>query len=294
VIASVLSALACPHCQAALVEVPGALRCANGHAFDVARSGYVNLLAAQANASTHDTAEMVAARHRFLGSGVFEPIASALVGVAIDAAAEVRDEPAVVVEVGAGTGYYLAHVLDALPKAVGLALDVSKYAARRAARSHPRVGAAVCDVWSGLPIAEGSVALVLDVFAPRNAAEAARVLRPNGRLIVVTPTPAHLAELVAPLGLLSVDAAKEQRTAVKLASCFERLRTERVEAVCELSLAQVLDVVMMGPSSRHLDADDVRLKAGGLGEPVPATLSVDVASYALRDAPDDGSAAQGA
>jgi 23S rRNA (guanine745-N1)-methyltransferase len=51
------------------------------------------------------------------------------------------------VDAGAGTGYYLREVLNALEAASGVALDASRSAAQRAARAHPRVGAVVCDIW---------------------------------------------------------------------------------------------------------------------------------------------------
>jgi 23S rRNA (guanine745-N1)-methyltransferase len=76
-----------------------------------------------------------------------------------DLAQQVADGPGCVVDVGAGTGYYLAVVLERLTDRVGLALDVSKYALRRAARAHRRVGAVACDVWHGLPVATDSAAV---------------------------------------------------------------------------------------------------------------------------------------
>ncbi len=106
------------------------------------------------------------------------------------------------VDVGAGTGQHLAAVLDGNPALRGLALDVSKPALRRAARVHERAGAVRADAWRRLPLADHDTAVLLDVFAPRNGAEFHRVLRPDGRLLVVTPEPDHLAELVDALGLL--------------------------------------------------------------------------------------------
>ena len=109
----------CPVCGEPLSAVDGALRCPARHSFDVARQGYVNLLgrAAPANA---DTAAMLDARARFLASGHYDPIADAVAGAA-------RGER--LAEVGAGTGFYLARVLDAHPEAEGLATDVSVAAA---------------------------------------------------------------------------------------------------------------------------------------------------------------------
>ncbi len=76
--------------------------------------------------------------------------------------------PGCAADVGAGPGYYLAAVLGQLPGRAGLALDVSKFALRRAARAHPRIGAVAADAWRRLPVADGAAAVVVNVFAPRS------------------------------------------------------------------------------------------------------------------------------
>ena len=93
-----------------------------------------------------------------------------------------RESPGgpVVLDLGAGTGHHLAGVLDALPGALGIALDTSRPALRHAARAHADIAAVVADVWQALPLADATVDLVLDVFSPRNGAEMARVLKPGG------------------------------------------------------------------------------------------------------------------
>src|SRR4051812_30563040 len=153
------------------------LPCVNGHRFDVARQGYLSLLSGKAVRG--DTAAMVAAREAFLSAGHFAPIRDALPRV-----------DGLVVELGAGTAYYLAATLA--EHGHGIALDSSKPALKRAARAHPRIAAVACDVWAGIPVLPEVVDLVLDVFAPRNGLEIARVLKPGGTLVVVTPTEAHL------------------------------------------------------------------------------------------------------
>jgi 23S rRNA (guanine745-N1)-methyltransferase len=69
-----LHLLACPYCAGPLTRSGGSVGCPNGHAFDVARSGYLSLLPGDARLGSADTAEMVAAREAFLGSGHFEPL----------------------------------------------------------------------------------------------------------------------------------------------------------------------------------------------------------------------------
>jgi 23S rRNA (guanine745-N1)-methyltransferase len=275
-LSDVLDALACPMCAAPFAIAGGTLRCANGHVFDIAREGYVNLLGGGC-AGTADTADMVHARRSFLGTGHYRPIADGVVEAVARAIGP--DAPGVVVDAGAGTGYYLAAVLDAAAGRAGLALDVSKYAMRAAARAHARIGAAVCDTWRALPVRDGAAAVVLDVFAPRNPAEMHRVLAPGGALIVVTPTGRHLQELVTTLGLISVDAAKEERLDTQLAGLFERTEASVREYTMPLGREEVAGVVAMGPSSRHVNAERLSADLARLPARLDVTASVTIASY---------------
>ena len=158
-LSDVLPLLRCPHCTGPLADAGPAVRCPRGHGFDVARQGYLSLLAGGGGTSTADTAAMVQARAAFLGAGHYDALSEAV-------AAAVGRGP--VVDVGAGTGHHLARVLDRV-EGPGLALDLSKHAARRAARAHPRAGAVVADAWRALPVADAVAGTVLSVFAPRHA-----------------------------------------------------------------------------------------------------------------------------
>jgi len=266
--------LACPHCAQALTLDGRTLRCPGGHSFDIAKQGYVSLLAGDAHTGTGDTAAMVAARSDFLAAGHYRPIADALA----DAAAATAPE-GLVADLGAGTGHYLAHVLDALPARPGAALDISKYALRRAAKAHPRIGAVVCDAWRPLPLRDASAGLVLNVFAPRNGPEIRRVLRPGGTLLLVSPTSRHLRELVTALGLLSVDEEKQRRIDEKLGPHLTPAGQQEVEFTLRLSAADVRTVVGMGPSAWHTDRERLAARLAGLPDPVEVTASVTVAAY---------------
>ncbi|MFI2608547.1 putative RNA methyltransferase [Kitasatospora sp. NPDC018619] len=280
--------LACPHCAQALTRHDRSLRCPAGHSFDLAKQGYVSLLPGDAHTGTGDTAGMVAARADFLAAGHYRPIAEALAEAASAAFADPAGPAALgaagegdglVADLGAGTGHYLAHVLDALPGAVGAALDISKFALRRAARAHPRIGAVVCDAWRPLPLRDASAALVLNVFAPRNGPEIRRVLRPGGTLLLVSPTARHLRELVDALGLLSVDEEKQRRIDEKLGPYLEPVGRREVEFVLRLGPQDVRTVVGMGPSAWHTDPERLGAALAELPEPVEVTASVTVAAY---------------
>ncbi|WP_347877028.1 putative RNA methyltransferase [Micromonospora sp. KC606] len=276
----------CPVCAEPLAPAPDthALRCPRRHSFDVARQGYVNLLTGRAP-HVGDTAGMVAARTDFLAAGHYDVVSAALAEAAtrIVGPEPTGDGPdgqpgvgayPLVVDAGAGTGRHLAAVLAALPGAVGLALDVSKPALRRAARAHPRAAAAVADTWRRLPLADAATALLLNVFAPRNGAEFHRVLDPAGALLVVTPTGAHLAELVDALGLLRVDPAKADRVTDSLAGHFAQERDEVHTARLVLTGDEVATLVGMGPSAWHTDPARLADRIAALPRPVTVTVEV--------------------
>jgi 23S rRNA (guanine745-N1)-methyltransferase len=280
VLADVVDLLGCPVCGGALEEAVGALRCAAGHSFDIARQGYVNLVPGRA-----DTPEMVEARDAFLRAGHFRPLSSALAEEAARGGAG-SAAGGVVLDVGAGTGHHLAAVLDALPAARGIAIDASPAALRRAARAHERAAAVGADAWRPLPLRDGIATTVLSVFAPRNAEEMARALappasaRPGGTLLAVTPTTRHLHELVGPLGLLSVPDDKEDRLDAQLGSHFELAGRGTVEHPMFLTRDECAQLVRMGPSAWHLDETEL---AGGLAtlpDPLTVTASTTLSRFA--------------
>jgi 23S rRNA (guanine745-N1)-methyltransferase len=268
VLAEAVDLLRCPVCAGELSESEGALRCESGHSFDIARQGYVSLFAGGGRRGEADSPEMVEAREAFLGAGHFARLSEALAEEARAAAA------GAVLDIGSGTGYHLARVLEALPERVGLALDASSPALRRAARAHPRAAAVGADAWQGLPLRDGVAALVLSVFAPRNPAEMARVLAPGGVLLAVTPTTRHLHELVGPIGLLSVPDDKADRLDTQLASHFELSARRTIEHSMFLAREETAQLVRMGPSAWHVDEQTVAERLALLPDPLTVTTSV--------------------
>jgi len=253
--------LACPHCGQPLGLKAGGLSCPRGHHFDLARHGYVSLLGGHSRTDTADTAAMVTARGAFLATGHYRPVADAV------AAAVASHPPRVVVELGAGTGYYLDAALTAAEataperSVTGVAVDASKFAARSAARSHRGVLSVVADAWDVLPLGDRSVDTVLSVFAPRQVEQILRVLRPAGALVVVTPESGHLAELIGPFGMLTVDDGKADRLEQSLAAHLRPAGRERVTHEFRPTAAQLTNLVMMGPSAWHLEEQAVAEKA---------------------------------
>ncbi|GCE39835.1 Ribosomal RNA large subunit methyltransferase A [Rhodococcus wratislaviensis] len=276
-LADVTDLLACPQCRSPVELDEGAILCDAGHTFDVARQGYVTLMTGAGGKFDGDSPEMIAARADFLGGGSFDPLMDA-VADAVAAGTGAGDDPRLL-EIGAGTGHYLARVLDATPTGRGIGLDVSKYAARRIARAHPRAGAVVADVWQHLPVRDHVLSHVLCVFAPRNADEAHRVLAEHGSLVVLTPTERHLGELVDLLGMVRVDDRKVERLGAAMSGRFERTGHVAVEYPMSLSHLDVTRLVGMGPSARHLTPERLASSIAALPQEYPVTASVTVSTY---------------
>ena len=265
----------CPVCAGSVRVDENQVACCRGHSFNIARQGYVSLTSGRGGPGTGDSAAMVMARDRFLGGGHYQPIADAVRALA---ARSDRGGPGLVLDLAGGTGYYLAWVLDALGARLGACVDLSAPALRRAARAHSRAAAIGADAWQSLPLTDGSAALVLSVFGPRNAAEIRRVLVPGGTLIVATPGADHLMELRQSLGLIGID----ERKAARLADAYGDYARSSVTAVryrLRLGHGDLTDLVAMGPSARHIDADALTGRVAALPAPVTVTVDVEVRSY---------------
>ncbi|WP_203831017.1 putative RNA methyltransferase [Actinoplanes palleronii] len=283
--------LRCPVCRRPLSRHERALRCPDGHSFDMAKQGYADLSAGRLP-HTGDSAEMIADRSAFLAAGHYAFIATALAEAAsltvdppLTAAAPLADVPVeaapsvvreMVLDAGTGTGDYLARVLDAAPAAVGLGLDVSKPALRRAARSHPRAAAVLTDLWRPLPVADAAASVIINVFAPRNGQEFRRVLRPDGRLLVVTPAADHLTELITAYGLLQVDPDKAGRVSESLDEHFTPAGSTTHRRMLTLTATEARTLIGMTPSARHVAPADLPTDA------VTVTAAVNLTTYRPR------------
>lgn len=182
----------CPLCHSPLAAEERGYLCPQGHRFDKAKEGYVNLLPVQHKRSKDpgDSSEMMQARRAFLDAGHYQPLRDAISNV-LQAAS-----PAALLDIGCGEGYYTAGFAEALTGKVEniWGLDVSKVAIRYAAKRYPQVQFCVASSHR-LPYGDRSLDAVVRIFAPCKAEELARVVKPGGRVITATPGPRHLMQL---------------------------------------------------------------------------------------------------
>ena len=284
-----LPLLQCPVCGFELTEYDGGvpsrrvrtLGCSGGHRFDTAKQGYVTLLGSAGRTSGGDDAAQLDKREAVLSAGHFDPLVSRMV----DAVRPALGVGGVLLDCGAGTGFYLRRILDSCEGAIGIGTEISSAAARRLAKAHPRAAAIVADTWRGLPVADGSVDALTVVFAPRNAAEFARCLRPGGLLVVAWPGQDHLSPLRADLGMLDIEKDKETRLGAELKEYFDLDEGASSTVTSELRLSpnEAVGIALMGPSGARIGDEEMRRRVTELGrDAYAATLTVNVSVLRKR------------
>ena len=232
-------AFICPLCRQALTPAPPSWRCAQGHSFDVAREGYVNLLPVQHKHSCDpgDDAQMVLARRAFLQAGHYQPLRDAVLEVLAPLQAQQ------LLDIGCGEGYYTDALTRVAAEVVGL--DIAKPAIRLAARRFPAVRWLV---GSGalLPLGDASVDIVCNLFTQLHVAEMQRVLRPQGHVLVVTPAPDHLWRLREAL-FDEVRPHVPEKFLAGFETAFELQMQQEVRASVALTQATLKQLLQMTP-----------------------------------------------
>lgn len=191
----------CPLCQHALDTRSSSWRCVNNHSFDQAKSGYVNLLPVQNKRSKQpgDDKHMLIARRNFHQARGYEPLMQNLHKL-IKSHLNGDKTAYTIYEAGCGEGAYLAFVTQALCqdgydiKAFGS--DIAKAGVEMAAKKYKNAQFVVGSNFD-LPVAAHTLDVVMQIFAPGNHCEYARVLAKQGMLVTVDPGPNHLCELKA-------------------------------------------------------------------------------------------------
>lgn len=250
-------ALQCPVCDKPLRAGEKRYCCENGHSFDRARSGYVNLLQRQSSRLRGDDADMVRARRVFLEKGYYQPLLRAAEAPLL---AYCNAAAPVLLDIGCGEGWYSMELAKACcaagKKPVLVGVDIStnalQYAARRAAETlsceHHWAAASI----NRLPAAAESVDCLLNFFAPCEPKEFARVLRRDGILLRAIPLEKHLWELKTAV----YETPYENRPVLAAPEGFVLADVQRIEPVITLGGADLEALFDMTPYARKTSPAD--------------------------------------
>jgi len=262
--------LLCPvrGCRRALVREERRVICSGGHSFDVARSGYVNLLQPQDRRSPRpgDSPAALKARRRFISRGFEAPITAAITDL-LDV-----DSTDAVLETGCGEGHQLA-AIAARSGCEAHGIDISVAAIDAAARRHPELHLVVANADRALPYATASFRAAASITGRRNAVELRRVLRDDGALLVVIPGPDDLIELREVILGEGLVRDRVDHAIAAFAPFFTLERHQRLRHVERLDAEALADVMISsyraGRASRlarlsSLDSLDVTLSRDAL------------------------------
>jgi len=272
------SCLACSvrDCWLPLERNGRTLVCSRGHSYDVARSGYVNLLQPQdrRSRSAGDSKAAVDARARLLAAGVG--------GVVLDtfvkkAAALDLGEQGVVIDLGSGAGDALGG-LASMRSITGVGIDLSTAAAEYSARRYPALTWVVANADRRLPLLDQSANLILSLHARRNPAECVRILRPSGFLLIAVPAHDDLVELRAVVQGQGLERERADRLLAEHEPLFTLVDRSSVREQHRLEREALLDLLR---GTYRGERTSAATRVGDLGS-LEVTLASDFFLFARR------------
>lgn len=228
-------------CGSTLLKNEKTAVCENGHSFDLAKAGYINLLMSQRSSDKRhgDDKLMVRSRKCFLDAGFYRPLAEAVA----QALGKTLKPAAPVCDIGCGEGYYTAFLKETAPGSPVFGIDISKNALSFAAKRCPDIDFAVASAFS-LPFESGFAGALVNIFAPCAYSEFARVLKDDGVLIKAVPLSEHLFELKDAL----YDAPYKNKPEICDDALFEKVSEKELKYKITLSSQQQInDLFAMTP-----------------------------------------------
>lgn len=258
----------CPNCSKQLKQGQKQYFCPNGHCFDIAKQGYVNLLLSShiGTGKPGDSKEMIKSRREFLDKGYYQEFSDALNNMVIETLTAEQSDNFSIFDAGCGEGYYVSRLKKQSSKLVNkkhldiYGIDVSKSAIQYAAARDKDIRFAVASSYH-VPLLTSSVDCILCIFAPRDEQEFKRILKPSGKLIVAAPGPNHLYSLKEFL-YDSPDIIGQKGT---VGEGFTLADHKNVSySISVENTEDMYNLFKMTPYSRHADAEaENKLKSSG-------------------------------
>lgn len=257
----------CPLCAGAFSLVQRSLVCGAGHSFDLARSGYVNLLRGK-TPPVYDKA-LFTSRAALCKAGAFAPMVQAIAAAIVQWVP--KHLPARLMDAGCGEGSHLHQVLEVLSQQgdawQGAGIDIAKEGVLMASKAYPHAAWCVGDL-AHSPFADGAFGAILSILSPSNYQEFTRMLAPGGVLIKIVPGADYLAQLRGSFYEQGEKSSYSNQRVVSLfEEAFEPLVSQPIRYQAPIAPGMLADWIAMTPLSHHVPQQRIdELLAHGLGE----------------------------
>ena len=258
------SVLVCPVCGGGLglTAAGRSLACSAGHSFDIARQGYVNLY--RGKPVNEYSKESFRQRQQILEKGMYSHILEEICSFLQAVCGAGR--PRLLLDAGCGEGYYTREIAARLG-GCGLdfyGVDLSRDSVQLAASTANQAGGAasaikwlVADI-GHLPVRDGSVDFLLDIFTSAIYEEFQRILSPDGYLIKVIPGEGHVKELrEAASSQLHHKDYKERKGTAVFSEHFETILNKTVSQTFAVTPEERDVFIHMTPLLFHVDKTKV-------------------------------------
>jgi 23S rRNA (guanine745-N1)-methyltransferase len=256
------SMFACPVCRSQM-EVSGcqSLACSNGHMFDFARQGYVNLLL-HAPKTKYSKALFAARQTVMTDAGLFDPLTKAIAEW-IAGQDNLQQGSMTLLDTGCGEGSHITAICSQLRKArpagivTGAGIDIAKEGIAKAAGNEPEMIWSVADL-ANTPFQDKQFDVVLNILSPSNYTEFARLLKTDGYVIKVVPGSDYLKELRHAFYENTAQAAYSNTDTVgRFAENFRMLEQIHLHYTKKLSPQAMPALLQMTPLTWGADAEQM-------------------------------------
>lgn len=242
----------CPICDEELQFEGKTYVCSQKHSFDIAKEGYVNLLIHKSSKEPGDSKLSVLSRREFLNSGCYDGLSHEINEIIRNCISVKVSSLINILDIGCGEGFYLSRFKDTLTDKditfdINLwGLDISKPAIQLASKQRSSINFCVGNALS-LPFLDNSIDVALSVFAPLDAEEVGRVLKDDGRLVVVVPGKDHLSGLVK-LVYDNAEPHRDDKDPIKGNTKLRLIDTKEIKDIIKIKgQNKIMDLLSMTP-----------------------------------------------
>ncbi|WP_246569236.1 putative RNA methyltransferase [Allobacillus halotolerans] len=265
--------LRCPIChQPIRIGESNKLICTNRHSFDLAKQGYVNLLN-QPSDSQYDKKLFASRRQIITETGLYHLLHKKIAEIVAENLPEAGQY--MILDAGSGEGSHLHEVVKSQqePTVSGIGIDISKEGVKMAAGQYKDQMWFVADL-ANLPIADQSVAVIMNILSPANYQEFKRVLVDDGLIIKVVPRSDYLAELREAIGKKEAQAYDNKKITSLFGEHFQLIDVISLTNQVELTAQERKHLSQMAPLAWHADQEKIdRFVHGSSGN---VTVDLDV------------------